>query len=101
MQDNQDKENMKQDLITYGLYWSIRINQDQSWACLGPFGVSLRRQVLLHASIDLTLSTSEPNFVFQISQPPNIAQWHRTGSVLKIYIHILILWRKKTPFICH
>ena len=31
-------------------------------------------QVLLRVSIKLNLSTSEPPFVFQISQPTNIAQ---------------------------
>ena len=36
--------------------------------------VNLRLQVLLPASMILNLSTSEPYFVFQISQPPNLAQ---------------------------
>ena len=35
---------------------------------------TLRLQVLLPASVNLNLSTSEPYFVFQISQPQNLAQ---------------------------
>ena len=52
----------------------LRINQGPVWDLLGYPEAILRLQVQLSVSIDLNLSISQPYFVFQISQPPNMAQ---------------------------
>ena len=38
------------------------------------YKATLRSQVTVQDSMNMNLSTSEPNFGFQISQPPNIGQ---------------------------
>ena len=50
------------------------VNQGAFWDLLGYPGATLRPQVQLSASINWNLSISQPYFVFQISQPPNMAQ---------------------------
>ena len=52
----------------------LRINQGPVWDLLGYPEATLRPLVKLSASINLNLSISQPYFVFQISQPPNMAQ---------------------------
>ena len=50
------------------------INHGPVWELLRYPEVTLRQQVPLQVCMNLNLSTSELHFVFQISQPPNIAQ---------------------------
>ena len=52
----------------------LRINQGHVWDVLGYPEATLRRQVQLSVSNNLNLSVSQPYFVFQIFQPPNMAQ---------------------------
>ena len=52
----------------------IRVNQGPVWGLLRYPEINQRIQVLLQLSMILNLCTSELHFVFQISQPPNIAQ---------------------------
>ena len=54
-----------------GVIW---INQGAAWDPFGYPESTLRLKVLLWASINLKLSSSEPYSAFQISQTPNIAQ---------------------------
>ena len=72
----------------------LRINQGPVWGFFGGFAeANLRPQVLLRDSMNMNLSTSEPHFVFQISQPPNIGQKWFCISDLQIN---LSFWEKKT-----
>ena len=48
--------------------------QGPVWGLLELVEATLRPQVVLGDSMNMNLSTFEPNFVFQISQPPNIGQ---------------------------
>ena len=52
----------------------IRVNQGPVWGLLRYPEITQRIQVLLQLSMILNLCTSERHFVFQISQPPNIAK---------------------------
>ena len=53
---------------------TIRFNQWPVFDILGYNEAALTQQALLLASMNLNMSASGPHSVFQISQPPDIAQ---------------------------
>ena len=57
-----------------GQLGSIWINQGPVLGLLGYADATMRPQVLQRDSMKMNWSNSEPYFVFQISQPPNIAE---------------------------